>query len=117
MLVAFGMDDEKHLTAGHYGDSKFFLIYRIKDGKAELVEKRENRAADMEEAEHGDVRKFRAVLSQLDDVDVLAAFRMGPNFVRIRDSTDKKVIFTRTRELDKALEVVLKKIEEEQAIS
>ncbi len=107
MKVAFGMEDDSHLIDGHYGDSKFFLIYEISGKEAKLLEKRPNRAAEMEEETHGDVRKFRTVISQLGDVDVLAAFRMGPNFVRIRDNTDKKVIFTGTRDLDSALKKVM----------
>lgn len=111
MRVAFGMEDDEHLTAGHYGDSRFFLIYDIENGEARFVEKRPNRAADMAEEEHGDVRKFRAVISQLEDVDVLAAFRMGPNFVRIRDNTNKKVFFTRTRDLKEALKRLMEEID------
>ena len=112
MRIAVGMEDEKNLTDGHFGDSKFFLIYEIRDGKPVLVEKRENRAADMEEEEHGDVRKFRAVIEQLQDVDVLVAFRMGLNFVRIRDNTNKKVFFTKTRDLDLALRRFLDSLKE-----
>ncbi len=70
MRVAFGMEDDEHLTEGHYGDSKFFLIYEIDERGIRLIEKRENKAADMEEAEHGDVNKFKAVIAQLMDVDV-----------------------------------------------
>jgi len=110
MKVAFGMDDDLHLCAGHYGDSRFFLIYEVSGGEARFLEKRVNNAADMEEMEHGDPRKFRAVLSQLDDVDALAAYRMGPNFVRIRDTTEKKVFFTRTRDLEEALKRVIEEI-------
>ncbi len=109
--VAFGMEDEKKLTDGHYGDSKFFLIYEIEDGKIRFVERRENKAADIEEAEHGDVNKFKAVISQLGDVDILAAYRMGPNFVRIKNNTKKRVIFTKTRDLEEAIKRVIEEIE------
>ncbi len=109
--VAFGMDDEEHLCAGHYGDSKFFLIYDIEDGKIKFVEKRENKAADMEEEGHGDIKKFKAVISQLEDVDILAAYRMGPNFVRIRDNTKKTVFFTKTRNLNEAIKRLMDSLE------
>ncbi len=110
MKVAFGMEDDKNLTDGHYGDSKYFLIYEFDGEKFRLVEKRENKAASMNEEAHGDIKKFKAVISQLEDVDVLAAFRMGPNFLRIKGNTTKKVIFTKTRELEKALEVVVNEL-------
>ncbi len=104
MRVAFGMEDNEHLTEGHYGDSKFFLIYEIDENGIKMVEKRENKAADIEEAEHGDVNKFKAVIAHLMDVDVLAAYRMGPNFVRIKEKTNKRVFLTRNRDLNRALE-------------
>lgn len=46
------------------------------------------------------------------DVDVLAAFRMGPNFLRIRDGTNKVAFFTRTRDLKPALERVIENFDE-----
>ena len=109
MRVAFGMENENYLKDGHYGDSKFFLIYEIDDGKITLIERREN-SAQVNSEKHGDVDKFRAVISQLQDVDAFAAYRMGPNFVRIRDNTDKKVFFTRARDLKTAINRVLEEI-------
>ncbi len=104
MRVAFGMENEESLTDGHYGDSKYFFIYEINDnGDLRLVEKRWNKAQDMEEREHGDEKKFKAVISQLMDMDVLAAFRMGPNFVRIKEKTKKRVFLTHTKDLNDAL--------------
>ncbi len=105
LKVAFGMEDDEHLIDAHYGDSEFFAIYEIcENGSVKLLEKRHNKAKDFEEEEHGDPRKFRAVVGQLLDVDVLAAFRMGPNFLRIRDKTNKVAFFTRTRDLKLALQ-------------
>jgi predicted Fe-Mo cluster-binding NifX family protein len=106
LKVAFGMEDDEHLIDAHYGDSEFFAIYEIcEDGRCRLLEKRHNKAKDVEEEEeHGDPRKFKAVVSQLLDLDVLAAFRMGPNFLRIRDKTNKVAFFTRTRDLKLALQ-------------
>ncbi|WP_297491333.1 NifB/NifX family molybdenum-iron cluster-binding protein [Thermococcus sp.] len=107
LRVAFGMEDEGHLIDAHYGDSEFFAVYEVcEDGRIKLLEKRPNKAKDFEE-EHGDPRKFKAVVSQLLDVDVLAAFRMGPNFLRIRDRTNKVAFFTRTRDLKLALQRVV----------
>ncbi|AEC52613.1 hypothetical protein PNA2_1698 [Pyrococcus sp. NA2] len=110
LKVAFGMENDEMLIDAHYGDSEFFAIYEIcEDGSYRLLEKRHNRAKDMEEEDegHGDPRKFRAVVSQLLDVDVLAAFRMGPNFLRIRDNTNKVAFFTRTRDLKLAIQRVI----------
>ena len=111
LKVAFGMEDDERLVDAHYGDSEFFGIYAVcEGGTVRLIEKRPNKAKDFEEDEsggHGDPRKFKAVVSQLLDVDVLAAFRMGPNFLRIRDKTNKVAFFTRTRDLKLALQRVV----------
>ena len=86
LKVAFGMGNDKKLIDAHYGDSEFFAIYEVcEDGSVRLIEERPNSARDFEEEGHGDPRKFKAVVSQLLDVDVLAAFRMGPNFLRIKE--------------------------------
>ena len=113
LKVAFGMENDETLIDAHYGDSEFFAIYEIcEDGSIKLLEKRLNKAKDFEEEEHGDPRKFKAVVSQLLDVDVLAAFRMGPNFLRIRDKTNKVAFFTRTRDLKLALQRFVENFDE-----
>ncbi|WP_048147986.1 NifB/NifX family molybdenum-iron cluster-binding protein [Palaeococcus ferrophilus] len=116
LKVAFGMEDDEHLIDAHYGDSEFFAIYEVcEDGSVKLLEKRHNKARDFEEEEdegHGDPRKFKAVVGQLLDVDVLAAFRMGPNFLRIRDKTNKVAFFTRTRDLSVALQRVVENFDD-----
>ncbi|NJE31432.1 dinitrogenase iron-molybdenum cofactor [Thermococcus sp. 18S1] len=107
LKVAFGMENDETLIDAHYGDSEFFATYEVcEDKSVKLLEKRHNKAKDFEEEDdgHGDPRKFKAVVSQLLDVDVLAAFRMGPNFLRIRDKTNKVAFFTRTRDLNLALQ-------------
>ncbi|ANF21792.1 NifB/NifX family molybdenum-iron cluster-binding protein [Thermococcus piezophilus] len=109
LKVAFGMENDETLIDAHYGDSEFFAIYEVcEDGSVKLLEKRPNKAKDIKEHNegHGDPRKAKAIVGQLMDVDVLAAFRMGPNFLRIRDESDKVAFFTRTRDLKLALQRV-----------
>ncbi|USS41721.1 NifB/NifX family molybdenum-iron cluster-binding protein [Thermococcus aggregans] len=116
LKVAFGMEDDETLVDAHYGDSEFFAIYEVcEDGSVRLIEKRPNKAKDLEEEHdesHGDPRKFKAVVGQLLDVDVLAAFRMGPNFLKIRDKTNKVAFFTRTRDLKLALQRIVENFDD-----
>lgn len=116
LRVAFGMEDDETLIDAHYGDSEFFAIYEVcEDGTVRLIEKRHNKAKNLEEEHdegHGDPRKFKAVVGQLLDVDVLAAFRMGPNFLRIRDKTNKVAFFTRTRDLKLALQGIIENFDD-----
>ncbi|WP_297436373.1 NifB/NifX family molybdenum-iron cluster-binding protein [Thermococcus sp.] len=116
LKVAFGMENDEKLVDAHYGDSEFFGIYEVcENGTVRLIGKRLNRARGFEEDEsggHGDPRKFKAVMGQLLDVDVLAAFRMGPNFLRIWDKTNKVAFFTRTRDLKTALQRVVENFDD-----
>lgn len=115
LKIAFGMEDDNTLTGAHYGDSEFFAIYEIcEDGSFKFLERRPNKAKHMKEHDegHGDPKKFKAVMDQLDDVHVLAAFRMGPNFLRVRGEGKKAVFFTRTRDLESAIRRVIEHFEE-----
>ncbi|RLE95823.1 MAG: dinitrogenase iron-molybdenum cofactor [Thermoprotei archaeon] len=104
LRVAFGMDNEEMLSSNHFGDSAFYSIYDIyEDGSYVFVEQRENLAKNVAEERHGDPRKFKAVVELLKDVDVLTAFRMGPNYLRIRDNSGKVPFITGTKKLSEAL--------------
>ncbi|RLF85230.1 dinitrogenase iron-molybdenum cofactor [Thermococci archaeon] len=126
LRVPFEMKNDTTLVDSHYGDSKFFVIYEISDllptlkgeafkrKKITLIEKRYNKAKGFKEDDnrHGDLRKFKAVISQLLDIDILAPFRMEPNFLRIRDKTNKVPFFTKTRELNLSLHRLVENFDE-----
>ena len=75
------------LSKTHFGDSRYFEVYEVTREGWRLLEVRENRATGLEEAGHGDPRKFAAVVGQLGDVDVAVAWAMGPNYLRVRDAS------------------------------
>jgi len=104
LRISFGMENEDLLSAGHYGDSAFFLIYDFyENGILEFIEKRENITG---ESLHGDFEKFKNIINILYDVDVFAAYRMGPNFLNIRDKSNKIPYLTRTRNLKESIDLV-----------
>ncbi len=118
LVIAIGTVDGKRLTKEHFGDSNIYAIYRVyRDGKIERIEDRHNTAKDVEERQHGDPKKFRAVLEILKDVDVLVAWAMGPNYVRIRDKSDKvpyilKGEARKTMSVDDAVKEVVERFDE-----
>lgn len=115
LKVAFGLNKGNELTDKHYGDSDRFAIYEFyEDGSYRFIKFIENKAKDIEEHEehHGDPKKFRAVINQLRDVDVLAGFIMGPNLRRIENNSDKVPFLTRTRDLDLAIKRVIENFNE-----
>ncbi len=111
--VALGVDEtEERLSREHFGDSDAFLLYDVyRDGRVEFVERRPNSVRDVEEREHGDSRKFRAVARLLSDVDVFLAARMGPNYLRIRRSGRYPMVIG-FASVDEALRTLLDRIEE-----
>ncbi len=113
LRVAVGVDDdETKLSQEHFGDAKYYLIYEVEeDGSYRLVEKRVNTVREMEEREHGDPRKFKAVVELLSDVDVFLAGRTGPNFLRVRESRHYPIVVGR-RTVEEALSILVCRLDE-----
>ncbi len=84
MIVAVSTNDGETLTRDHFGDGKYFYIYKLDNGRYELLDKIENKSP--EEAFHGDPKKARAIGQMLSKagVQVLVGFAMGPNIIRMR---------------------------------
>ncbi len=117
LRVAVGSNDKIHFNTSHFGESRYFIIYDVyENGSIIFKEIRVNNASDMEEEMHGDPRKFKAVISQLTDVDVLLAYAMGPNFKRIIGNSNKvpyivKGTSRRTKRVVDGLKEALEKFE------
>ncbi len=113
ITVALGVDDDDtKLSEEHFGDSRYYLIYEVReDGTYKLIEKRLNRVREMEEREHGDPRKFKAIDSLLEDVDVFLAGRMGPNFLRVSKSRHYPMVVGR-KTVKEALSLLRRKLDE-----
>ena len=117
LKVAAGSSDKIHFNTGHFGESRYFMIYDVyENGNMLLKEIRINNAFDMEEEMHGDPRKFKAVISQLVDVDILLAYAMGPNFKRVVEDSDKipyivRGVSRKTKRIVDGLKEILRKFE------
>ena len=99
-----GVNSRGELYDEHFGDSDFFLIYELReDGTISFLEKRKNRAKLVEEKGHGDPKKFRAIAELLRDVHVFVAGRMGPNYLRVKESGKIPMIVGR-KTVEEALE-------------
>jgi len=112
MKIAASTEDGEHLTRGHFGDGKFFLIYEVSPDGYQLIERRENTSPD--EEEHGSKEKARGIASILRDVDALLGFQFGPNIVRMKGKF--LPILSRGQSIEKSLDIILEnyhKIEKE----
>ncbi len=91
--VACATDDQVTFVAGHFGEAKYFVLYRLGRTGWEVEEVLENRAREGAGHHHehghghghGEGRKARAILEHFREkkVDVFASRRFGPNIVVI----------------------------------
>ena len=82
--LACGTDNEIELTNGHFGSSKYFLIYDFDLETKDLRFLKRIENSTQEEEKHGDIKKAKSVSELLKNVFVLVAFRYGPNIIRIK---------------------------------
>ncbi len=94
ILVACATDDEQTFVPDHFGEARYFVLYRLTREGWEKVEVLPNRAREGEHHHghghgrhhgHGEGRKARAILEHFRDkkVDVFVSRRFGPNIVVI----------------------------------
>lgn len=107
--IACATDDGKNLIKEHFGDASLFMIYEmdVDTGSYEFIERIENRSP--EEKKHGDPAKAKSISEILDGPQVLLAYAMGTNIVRIR----KKFcpVISREVDIEKALEELKGKLD------
>ena len=82
--LACGTDNETEFTNGHFGSSKYFLIYDFDLETKDLRFLKRIENSTQEEEKHGDIKKVKSVSELLKNVFVLVAFRYGPNIIRIK---------------------------------
>ena len=100
--VALGSNDGATIVDTHLGDTARFHIYDLfEDSKSEPVETRENPALD---EGHGKVEKMKAIVAMLEDVDVVVARKLSPNFRRIAEGTRHQPVVVGADRIDDALE-------------
>ena len=85
LIFAFASNDGKTLNMSrHFGDSVYYLFYKISTTKSELLEKRESAKFEEDESiKHGDPSKAKGIGFFLKDADVLVSKIFGPNIQRM----------------------------------
>jgi len=99
--LACGTDNETEFTNGHFGSSKYFLIYDFDLETKDLRFLKRIENSSQEEEKHGDIKKAKSVSELLKNVFVLVAFRYGPNIIRIKKRFVP--IISREKNIDKTL--------------
>ncbi len=109
-VVACGTKDGEQLYSEHFGESPYFLLYELKQGEADFLEKVENITLEEEESgvkSHGDPIKAKSISSLLkaESVNILLAHQMGPNVVKV--SKNFVPVISREVDIEKGLQLVL----------
>ena len=108
--LACATDDKQNFTKNHFGDAELYLIYEmdLENNELKFLEERKNTSS--EEEIHGDPKKAGEISELLNDVQVLVAFAMGPNVVRMRKRF--VLVISRILNIKDALELLKSKKDE-----
>ncbi len=103
IIVAIGLRNDNELTDMHFGDSVYFDIYELTNNSINELKKIKN--AKIEERMHGDPKKANAIGNLLKGSDVLVAFRMGPNILRMKKKFVPVIV--NTKNIEKVKETLI----------
>jgi predicted Fe-Mo cluster-binding NifX family protein len=83
LIFAFATDDNKNFINRHFGDAKFYQIYKITQNDYRQIASIENTTE--EEEQHADPKKAGGIVNLLQSKDVTCAVSrvFGPNIKRI----------------------------------
>lgn len=110
-IFVFGSSDGKIISNSHFGDSKNFYIYKLKDdGTFEFFKEIKNTVREME---HATINKMQSVLQLFNDgVDLLVVKKMSQNFFNIAKKTRYQPILVRLDDSDELFVLLKNKFEE-----
>lgn len=84
LKAAIATDNGKEFLDRHFGDAKYYLIFKIDKNGAELINKIANTSE--EEKKHADPKKAKSILNLLKEEEVMVGVskKFGPNIKRIK---------------------------------
>jgi len=84
LKAALATDNQKQFMDRHFGDAKYYMIFKIDKHGAELINEIVNTSG--EERRHADPQKAKSIIDLLKDEEVMAGVskKFGPNIMRIK---------------------------------
>lgn len=106
MKIAVGTDDLQTIRSGHFGESKYYKIFEVRDGQIISNEVRENPFVenDHQEHEHGQAKN---IMKLLNDCDIFLARSMGLHSMPKLLQKGKKPLITKTTSIEEAVDKVI----------
>ncbi len=123
MLVACATDDQKTFVPDHFGEAKYFVLYRLTPEGWEHVKTLSNQVREGHGHGHqhhhghghghGEGWKAKAILEHFreEQVDVFVSRRFGPNIVHINKFV-LPVVFRREGSIEEGLEACRSRFDE-----
>lgn len=86
LITAFATDDGKLFMDRHFGDAKYFDIYRISSNDTELIKRIDNTTEEENKEIHADPNKAKGIseLLKKENVQVVVSKFFGPNIKKIK---------------------------------
>jgi len=108
MKIAIGVDSERSVHKGHFGDSPLFAVYEISAGRLQEIEKRANPFTGHEDKQvhHGKAKGIAAFLS---DCDIFLGSGFGMHSLEKLQQKVKAVWLTRLHSLPEVLQALKQK--------
>ncbi|GBD93031.1 dinitrogenase iron-molybdenum cofactor [bacterium BMS3Abin05] len=99
MKIAVGSDDKKTIRKGHFGESRFYLVFEVLNGEMKTEELREN-PRNLEQNHHGEAHDIVELLS---DCGIFMGRSMGKKSMMKIAEKNIDCIITTTEEIDQAV--------------
>ncbi len=112
IIAAFGLKNDNELTDKHFGDSIYFDVYELTENSIKYIKRINN--VKVKERMHGDPNKAGIIGELLKEADILVAFRMGSNILRMKKRFVPVIINTKDiKKVEKTLILNFDKISKE----
>ncbi len=107
MKIAIGSDDLKTIRRGHFGESKYFMVFDIRNGKRVAEEVRENPflvKSDADGHHHGEAKN---IMKFLNDCHIFIARSMGMHSIPKLVQKGVQPLITKIRDIEQVLETFI----------
>lgn len=104
MKIAIGTDDKKNVLKGHFGESPFFKIVEISDGKVINNEFRSNNFDA-----HDIPGKTSKIMDLLSDCEMIMGRRFGHKSLKKLEKMGKKAVLTNNESIEITIDAIKNK--------
>ena len=104
MKIAIATDDKITIRKGHFGESRYYLIYEILNGQIFSEELRPNPDVLEEKHQHGNTER---IMELLNDCQIFMAQTMGRKAIKKLAENNIEVIISSVKEAEKAVQFYL----------